>query len=157
MIRREDEEEADEDETTQDELGVKKHPQPELFDKFAVKSIDQVDLHDLKLLNPNVIKFTFDTSKGEWCEMEFEVICPAQPQLNIPVPFENGQDFNGERHRESLPSLRHSRDPWNLALRQGAKFREIGSNGNVPLLECFSKSKAFGGRRPKSYRSVGPR
>ena len=77
MIRREDEEDVDEDETTQDELGVKKHPKAQFFDKFGVKSVDQIDLHDMKLLNPNLIKFTFDASNGEWCEMEFEVMCPG--------------------------------------------------------------------------------
>lgn len=73
MIRREDEEEADEDKTTQDEVAVIKHQRAEFFDKFAVKSVDQVDLHDMQQLNANLIKFTFDILKGEWCEMEFEV------------------------------------------------------------------------------------
>jgi len=91
MIRREDEEDVDEDEITQDELGVKKHPKAQFFDKFAVKSVDQIDIDDMKLLNPNLIKFSFDASNGEWCEMEFEVICPGNCNLISQYPLKMGK------------------------------------------------------------------
>ena len=33
----------------------------------------QVDVNDMKILNPNLADFTFDTKRGEWCEIVFEV------------------------------------------------------------------------------------
>jgi hypothetical protein len=52
---------------------LKKNPQKDKFvDKFAIKTIEEVDLHDMQELNQNLRNFTFDTAKGGWCEMEFE-------------------------------------------------------------------------------------
>lgn len=37
------------------------------------QNFEQINLNDMKHINHNLVKFTFDATNGKWCEIELEV------------------------------------------------------------------------------------
>ena len=72
VIRQEDEAEAG-DLESENELRVNRGAEDDKPKYNVEDKLDAIDFGDMKEINPNLVKFTFDTNKGEWCEIELEV------------------------------------------------------------------------------------
>jgi NADPH-dependent ferric siderophore reductase len=72
VIRQEDAQE-DSDLETDAELRVNWRVEDEQPLATLDEKLSKIDLSDMRLLNPNLKKFTFDKKKGKSCEIELEV------------------------------------------------------------------------------------
>ena len=72
MIRQEDEEEEADLQLRPDDR-VKWRTEEERPNKTLDEKTSEIELKDMKEINPNLVRFTFDHVKGEWCEVVLEV------------------------------------------------------------------------------------
>jgi DNA-directed RNA polymerase I subunit RPA1 len=89
VIRQQDEEEARELDS-QAELGMGRRAENENAAKTLEENLVIIDLNDMKQINPNLVRFDFDKTNGEWCEVELEVMS-AIKLSNLQYPLKMGK------------------------------------------------------------------